>query len=64
VVSLLPIPVLDGGHAVFLIYEGIFRKPLNERVAFGLTMLGFCFILGLMLFVLGLDLLRFANLAS
>ncbi len=64
VVNFLPIPVLDGGHAVFLIYEGIFRKPLNERVAFGLTMLGFCFILGLMLFVLGLDLLRFANLAS
>lgn len=64
VVNFLPIPVLDGGHAMFLLYEGIFRKPVNERVAFGLTMLGFCFILGLMLFVLGLDVLRLARLAG
>lgn len=64
VVNFLPIPVLDGGHAMFLLYEGIFKKPVNERVAFGLTMLGFCFILGLMLFVLGLDVLRLAQLAG
>ncbi|MCA9171594.1 MAG: site-2 protease family protein, partial [Planctomycetales bacterium] len=33
VVNFLPIPVLDGGHAMFLLYEGIFRRPVNERVA-------------------------------
>ena len=40
VINFLPIPVLDGGHAMFLLYEGIFRRPVNERVAFGLTMAG------------------------
>jgi regulator of sigma E protease len=64
VINFLPIPVLDGGHAMFLIYEGIFRRPLDERVAFGLTMIGFCFILGLMLFVIGLDVWRLTGLAG
>lgn len=64
VVNFLPIPVLDGGHAMFLLYEGIFRRPVNERVAFGLTMVGFCFVLGLMLFVIGLDVWRLAGLAG
>jgi regulator of sigma E protease len=64
VINFLPIPVLDGGHAMFLLYEGIFRKPVNERVAFGLTMVGFCFVLGLMLFVIGLDVWRLSGLAG
>jgi regulator of sigma E protease len=55
VVNFLPIPVLDGGHMVFLILEGIFRKPVSERVVIPLTYLGLFLILGLMLFVIGLD---------
>ncbi|MDA1179446.1 MAG: site-2 protease family protein, partial [Planctomycetota bacterium] len=51
VVNLLPIPVLDGGHLVFLFWEGIFRRPLNERIVMGLTLAGLSLILGLMLFV-------------
>ena len=31
VINFLPIPVLDGGHMVFLLYEGIRGKPANER---------------------------------
>ena len=58
VLNFLPIPVLDGGHAMFLIYEAIFRKPLDERLAMGLTMVGFVFIVGLMIMVLGLDIHR------
>ena len=30
--NLLPIPVLDGGHLVFLLYEAVFRRPLPSRV--------------------------------
>ena len=63
VLNFLPIPVLDGGHAVFLIYEGIFRKPLDERLAFGLTLLGFCFILTLFVMVMGMDIFRIAKWA-
>jgi len=55
VVNFLPIPVLDGGHMVFLIYEGITGKPPSERVFVLLSYLGLAFILSLMIFVLGLD---------
>jgi regulator of sigma E protease len=55
VVNFLPIPVLDGGHMVFLIYEGIMGKPPSEKVFVLLSYLGLAFILTLMLFVLGLD---------
>jgi regulator of sigma E protease len=58
VLNFLPIPVLDGGHMMFLIYEGLVGKPVNERIAFGLTMLGLSLILCLMVFVIGLDVYR------
>ena len=59
VLNFLPIPVLDGGHMLFLAYEGIMGKPVNERVQMSLTMVGFSLLLCLMLFVFGLDLTRF-----
>lgn len=59
VVNFLPIPVLDGGHMMFLLAEGIRGKPVNERWQFYLTMIGFSFILALMVFVIGMDLNRF-----
>jgi regulator of sigma E protease len=55
VVNFLPIPLLDGGHMVFLILEGIMRRPVSERVVVAFHYLGFVFIISLMLFVLGLD---------
>lgn len=59
VVNFLPIPVLDGGHMVFLIYEAIFRKPVSERLMVAFSLAGFAFILCLMVFVLSLDAWRF-----
>jgi regulator of sigma E protease len=56
VINFLPIPVLDGGHMVFLAYEGIRGKPADERVQLVLTYLGLFFILGLVIFTFGLDL--------
>lgn len=56
VVNFLPIPVLDGGHMVFLLYELVFRKPPSEPVVAVLSYLGLGLILSLMLFVFGLDL--------
>ncbi|MGD9720833.1 MAG: site-2 protease family protein [Pirellulales bacterium] len=55
VVNFLPIPLLDGGHMVFLILEGILRRPVSERVQIAFHYVGFVFIISLMLFVLGLD---------
>ena len=56
VVNFLPIPVLDGGHMVFLLYELIRGKPPSEKVVAVLSYLGLALILSLMVFVFGLDL--------
>ena len=59
VINLLPIPVLDGGHMVFLMLEAIFRRPVSEKIVIPLTWAGLLLILALMLFVIGLDVNRF-----
>jgi regulator of sigma E protease len=56
VVNFLPIPVLDGGHMVFLLYEFVRGKPPSETVVGVLSYLGLALILTLMMFVFGLDL--------
>ena len=56
VVNFLPIPVLDGGHMVFLIYEWVTGRPPSERVVIALSYLGLALILTLMFWVFGLDL--------
>jgi regulator of sigma E protease len=56
VLNFLPIPVLDGGHMVFLIWESITRKKPSEKVLAGATYAGMIFLLGLMALVLYLDL--------
>jgi regulator of sigma E protease len=58
VINFLPIPLLDGGHMVFLAYEGLRGRPANERVVIALHTAGFVFIISLMLFVIGLDIQR------
>ena len=55
VVNFLPIPLLDGGHMLFLIYEGIYRRPAPERLVIAAHTIGFLFIVSLMAFVIGLD---------
>ena len=37
VINFLPIPVLDGGHFVFLLYEGLRGKPAPEKVRIATT---------------------------
>lgn len=59
ILNFLPIPVLDGGHMVFLAWEGIVGKPVNERIQMSLTLLGFSFLICLMAGVFILDLTRF-----
>ena len=61
IVNFLPIPVLDGGHMMFLAYEGIFRRPVNERVQLILTYGGLAFVLCLMVFVISMDVGRIGS---
>ncbi len=55
VINFLPIPLLDGGHRVFLSLEGLLRRPVSEKIVIAFHYLGFVFIISLMLFVLSLD---------
>ena len=50
VFNLLPIPVLDGGHLLFYIIEGIFRKPLPEKVQVLGFQIGASLLLAVMVF--------------
>ena len=55
ILNFLPIPVLDGGHMVFLCWEAVTRKRPSERVLVAATYCGMAFVLGLMVLVLYLD---------
>ena len=58
VLNLLPIPVLDGGHALFLVAEAIRRKPLPVQLRMRLTQVGLLVILGIMALAIANDVLR------
>lgn len=53
--NLLPIPVLDGGHLVFHVYEATVGRPPNERIFRVLMSIGLVFVMGFMIFALGND---------
>lgn len=54
----LPIPALDGGHAVFLIYEMITGKPASLKVMERAQQIGMMILLALMAFTFGNDILK------
>jgi regulator of sigma E protease len=58
ILNLLPIPVLDGGHLVFLTIEGLRRKPLNERAQIIAQQVGIGLLGTLMIFVFYNDIVR------
>lgn len=56
--NLLPIPALDGARAVFLIIEGIRRKPIKPEHEGIVHMIGMILLLGLMLIVTVSDIFK------
>lgn len=58
ILNLLPIPVLDGGHLVFLGIEAVRGRALSFNARMRLTQVGFVFIILLMAWAIGNDLLR------
>ncbi len=59
--NILPIPALDGGHVVFLIYEMITGKEAPQRVLEIAQYVGIFLLLGLMIYANGNDLIRWLN---
>ncbi len=58
VLNLLPIPILDGGHLLFFLIEGILRKPLGERQREVAQQVGLVLLVGVMVFAFWNDLER------
>ena len=56
--NLLPIPALDGGHALFLIIEMIKGKPLSDKFLERAQIVGFVILITLMVFVFGNDIVK------
>lgn len=58
ILNLLPIPILDGGHLLFLGIEAVRRKPLSERFVMNAQKVGLAIILTLMVFAMYNDVMR------
>ena len=56
--NLIPIPGLDGGHILFVLYEMITRRKPSDRFLMAAQMIGMVLILGLLLLALGNDIGR------
>lgn len=58
IINILPIPALDGGHLVFLIYEGISRREPSLKLRMALQQVGMVILLAFMAFVIVNDILK------
>ena len=58
VLNLLPIPALDGGHVMFLLYEVVTRRKPNEKIMEYAQTLGVILLLGLVLYANGNDIFK------
>ena len=60
VLNLLPIPVLDGGHVLFILIEKMKGSPLKESVKEKMTQAGMVLLLAFMAFVMIQDIHKFS----
>jgi regulator of sigma E protease len=56
--NILPIPALDGGHVMFLLYEIIARRPVSDKVLYVGQIIGMVFLLSLVAFTFWVDIAR------
>jgi len=56
--NLLPIPALDGGHVVFLLYEMVSGRTPSDRFLENAQKVGMVILLALMVFAIGNDILK------
>jgi regulator of sigma E protease len=59
VLNILPIPALDGGHTVFIIYEIIFRRKPSDKFLMNAQMVGLIILLFIMLLAFSNDIMNF-----
>ncbi|AJE02982.1 RIP metalloprotease RseP [Geobacter pickeringii] len=59
VLNLLPIPILDGGHLVFYLWELVFRRPVSPRAREIAQQIGLALLIGLMVLAFYNDIARY-----
>ncbi|MBO4838865.1 MAG: RIP metalloprotease RseP [Lachnospiraceae bacterium] len=59
IMNLLPIPALDGGRILFILFELIFRKPVPRKAESIVHFIGFILLMALMAVILFSDVLKF-----
>lgn len=59
VLNLLPIPILDGGHLVFYLWELVFRRPVSMRAREIAQQVGLALLIGLMVLAFYNDIARY-----
>ena len=57
--NFLPIPALDGGHIMFLLYEMIAGKKVNDKFMENAQVFGFFLLIALVLYANGMDVVRY-----
>jgi len=58
VINILPVPVLDGGHLLFLGIEKIKGSPISEKTMAIANYIGFALIISLMIYATKNDIMR------
>ncbi len=61
VLNLLPIPALDGGHAMFLVYEMVSGRKPSDKFMETVQVIGFIILLSLVIFANGNDIYKLFN---
>ena len=61
VLNLLPIPALDGGHAMFLVYEMVSGRKPSDKFLETVQIIGFIILLSLVIFANGNDIYKLFN---
>lgn len=64
ILNLLPVPILDGGHLFFYLFEFVFRRPLSMRAREVLQQVGLALIVMLMIFAFYNDFVKFQLIES
>ena len=59
ILNILPFPVLDGGHFVIILIEGIMTRELPIKIKIGIQNVGFVILMLLMVFIIYNDIISF-----
>jgi len=59
IINVLPIPALDGGHLIMMLYEKVFRREIPNKVKLAIQQAGVILLLAFMIFIIYNDIARF-----